>query len=255
MTQITLNSINRFPIKGFTVDQLQKTSLTIGKTILGDRKYSFQDGEIDFDEYDPQHFRKTKFIVLVNRQKVASLNTSFDAAGDYLTIKKDNKILIEGDLTSSSDRREIEFFINDYFEGDLKSDTKILFAQDESGYSFSDVKPKCISILNLASLRQFEQDTGLTIDPIRFRCNLHIDGLPAFEELNLIDQNLKIGDVQLNIFKKIVRCPAVDVNPTTAMRDTDLNKLLKQHYNHMFMGVYAMVKQKGEIKVGDNIMR
>ncbi len=250
---LKLEAINRYPIKGFTVDCLSKTILEVGKTIMGDRKYGFQDGRLEFDSYAPKHYAKTKFIVLVNKQKVATLNISYDEACEFISIKKSGITLAEGNLTSNSDRRDIEFFINDYFEGDLKGDTKLLFAKDESGFSFSDVKPKCISILNLESVKKFEQDTTLTIDPIRFRCNLHISGLPPFDELNMLEQTLKIGDSKLKIFKKIQRCPAVDVNPSTATRDTDLNKLLKQHYNHRYMGVYAMVEHGGEIKLGNEI--
>lgn len=250
--KLSLNAINRYPIKGFSVDTVKQIMLQKGKVLLHDRKYSFQNGEIDFDEYDPQHFFKTKFLVLMDNKKVASLQTSFDANCEYLTIKKDGQIIAEGDLTSGSDRRDIDFFINDYFDVELKGESKILIPEDED-HSFSDVKHRCISILNLESVKKFEQDTGLNIDPIRFRCNLHINGLAPFEELNMLEQSLNIGDARLKIFKKIQRCPAVDVNPTTANRDSDLNSLLKKFYDHRFMGVYAMVETGGMINQGDDI--
>ena len=245
-----LDSIQRYPIKGFTAEKLNQTSLEVGQTIKGDRQYSFENGDSGFDIYDPKHFSKTKFVVLMNNKKIASLETILDD-DQYLTIKKHGTIVAEGDLNSGSGVRDIEFFINDYFEAELKGEAKLLTAE---GHSFSDVRDKCISIINLNSIRKFEQDTALTIDPIRFRANLHLDGdLPPFEELNLINKTLTINNTKLKIFAKITRCPAVDVNPTTAMRDTDLNKLLKQHYDHHYMGIYAMVEQGGTITKGDKI--
>lgn len=249
--KLHLDSIQNYPIKGFSAQTLAQTTLEVGKTIQGDRQYSFENGDSGFDIYDPKHTSKGKFIVLAKIAKAASLETLYDYDDQYLTIKKDGVVMAEGALDSSSGVRDIEFFINDYFDGDLKGEAKLLTAED---HSFSDVRDKCISIINLNSIRKFEKDTGLSIDPIRFRGNLHIDGdLDAFEELNSLEKTLQIGDAKLKIFKKIVRCPAVDVNPTTAARDTDLNKLLKQHYDHMFMGVYAMVVAGGKISKGDQI--
>ena len=251
--KLTLNAINRYPIKGFSVDTIPQIMLEKAKVLKHDRKYSFQNGEINFDEYEPKHFFKTKFLVLMDNEKVATLQTIFDADCEYLTIKKNGTIVAQGDLTSGSGRREIDFFINDYFDAELKGESKILIPEDED-HSFSDVKHRCISILNLESVKQFEQDTGLTIDPIRFRCNLHISGLPSFEELNMLEQTLNIGGATLKIFKKIQRCPAVDVDPITAERDSDLNSLLKKFYNHRYMGVYAMVETGGQIHDGDDIL-
>lgn len=246
-----LDSIQRYPIKGFTAETLNQTLLQAGQTILGDRQYSFENGDSGFDIYDPKHTSKGKFIVLAKIAKAASLETIYEDANQYLTIKKHGTIMAEGALDTTSGVRDIEFFINDYFENELKGQAKLLTAEN---HSFSDVPDKCISILNLNSIRKFEQDTALTIDPIRFRANLHIDGdLPAFDELNLINKTLTIGDVKLKVFSKIVRCPAVDVNPTTAERDTDLNKLLKQHYDHRHMGIYAMVEQGGTITKADKV--
>ena len=246
-----LNHIYRYPIKGFSPDRLAKTQLQTGQTIVGARKFSLENGDSGFDIYDPQHTSKAKFIVLAKIAKAASLNIIYDDAVEFITIKKHSKTLLEAELTTASGIRDIEFFINDYFDGDLKGDAKLLTADN---HSFSDVKEKCISIINLNSVRKFEADTGLTINPIRFRCNLHIDGdLPPFDELNMLGKTLNIGKAKLKIFKKIVRCPAVDVNPTTAMRDTDLNKALKQNYDHMYMGVYAMVEHGGNIAAGDKI--
>lgn len=246
-----LDSIQRYPIKGFTAEVLPQTLLQIGQTVKGDRQFSFENGDSGFDIYDPKHTSKGKFIVLAKIAKAASLETIYDDADQYLTIKKDGIIVAEGALDSATGVRDIEFFINDYFEDELKGEAKLLTAEN---HSFSDVPEKCISILNLNSIRKFEQDTGLTIDPIRFRANLHLDGdLPAFEELNLIDKTFTIGTVKLKIISKIFRCPAVDVNPTTAERDTDLNSLLKQHYDHRHMGIYAMVEQSGTITKADKI--
>lgn len=245
-----LDSIYRYPIKGFTAQALTQTTLEIGQTIQGDRQYSFENGDSGFDIYDPKHTKKGKFIVLAKIAKAASLETYYDD-DQYLTIKQNGIIVAEGALDSATGVRDIEFFINDYFENELKGEAKLLTAQN---HSFSDVKDKCISIINLNSIHKFEQDTALTIDPLRFRGNLHIDGdLPPFEELNLIGKTLTIGNTKLKIFKKIKRCPAVDVNPSTAERDTDLNKLLKSNYNHIFMGVYAMVEHGGIISSSDKI--
>ncbi len=248
--KLSLKAIHRYPIKGFSVDKLSQTLLSVGQTIIGDRLYSIENGDSGFKPDEPKHLFKTKFIMLMKNQHAASLNIEFNNTANIIHISKEGKLLAKGDLTLKQDRQTLEEFFNAYFTNDKRGTLKILTANN---HSFSDVKQKCLSILNLNSVRQFEQDTGLKIDPVRFRCNLLIDGLPAFEELNWLDKSLTIGSAKLKVFKKITRCPAVDVNPTTAIRDTNLNQHLKSNYDHMFMGVYAMVEQAGDIKVEDEI--
>ena len=121
------------------------------------------------------------------------------------------------------------------------------------GHSFSDVAAKCLHIVNLASLRELERAVGRPVDPLRFRANVYIDGVPAWEEFRWLDKDIEAGLVRLSVFKRTVRCDATNVDPATAGRDMAIPQILLRTFGHSDFGVYAKVEHGGTLKAGDKI--
>ena len=121
------------------------------------------------------------------------------------------------------------------------------------GHSFSDVAKKVVSIINLASVADLEKTIGKKVDPIRFRGNLYVQGWEPWQEFDLMDRVLAIGDARLKVVKRIVRCAATNVDPLTAQRDFEIPKTLLQKYGHADCGIYAEVVSGGEIGKGERI--
>ena len=122
------------------------------------------------------------------------------------------------------------------------------------GHSFSDVAKKVVSIINLASVAELETAAGALVNPLRFRGNLYVAGLPPWREFDWLDREIAIGPAaRVKIVKRIVRCAATEVDPDTAMRDLAIPRVLMQTYGHADCGVYGEVIEGGEIAVGDNI--
>jgi uncharacterized protein YcbX len=55
------------------------------------------------------------------------------------------------------------------------------------------------------------------------------------------------------VVKRIVRCAATEVDPTTGIRDLAVPRTLLDNYGHADCGVYAEVIEGGPIAVGDSI--
>jgi uncharacterized protein YcbX len=109
-----------------------------------------------------------------------------------------------------------------------------------------------VSIINLASVRALEQRMGVPVDPLRFRGNLHVDGLPPWGEFDLVDRIIRgPGGVALRGLKRIDRCAATNVDPVTGFRDLNVPKALMDGYGHVDCGLYATVEAGGELSVGD----
>ena len=94
---------------------------------------------------------------------------------------------------------------------------------------------------------------GQSLDPLRFRANVLVDGWAPWEELEWAGRGMRLGEAEASVFKSIVRCAAPDVDPVTAERDAEVTKALFDHYGHTFFGLYLNVTQGGGVAVGDGV--
>jgi uncharacterized protein YcbX len=246
----SIANLYRYPVKGLSPEPLKSVTLGIGQTFPADRRYAIENGPIGFDPADPKYFPKIRFLMLMRNERLAALRTRFDDASHILTICRDGAELVRGDLETETGRAVIEAFFAENFGDELRGPPKILSGGD---HSFSDVAKKVVSIINLESVAALEPLVGQKLDPLRFRGNLHVAGWPAWHEFSLLGQTLAIGDVRLKVVKRIVRCAATNVDPTTAARDLEIPATLQQNFGHADCGVYAEVIAAGTIAAGDAI--
>mgnify|MGYP006090790937 FL=1 len=121
------------------------------------------------------------------------------------------------------------------------------------GHVLSDHNNPVVSIINEASVKDLERVVGKEIDPRRIRCNLLIDGIKAWAEIDLCGKQIKIGDAVLEVTVLIDRCGATNVNPVTAERDLNIPKDLQRDYGNIDCGVYARVIKSGCVTFGTDI--
>lgn len=241
-------ALYRYPIKGLTPEAMPATELKAGETIAFDRAYAIENGPGRFDPDTPKHLPKISFLMLMRDERLATLRSQFDDTTETLTILRDGRQVARGQLTTKLGRQMIEQFIAAYMKDSLRGAPRIVSA---AGHSFSDVAAKCVHIVNLASVRDLERVAGRAIDPLRFRPNVVLDGLPAWEEFKWLDKDLRLGAATVSIFDRTQRCEATNVDPATAARDMALPAVLKRTFGHSDFGVYATVKNSGAAAVGD----
>jgi len=249
-----IESIYRYPIKGLSGESMTSVVLKAGEVIPGDREYAFARAGVQFDPDQPEYLQKTNFLALVRDEKLAEFDTRFDPESKSLSIFKNSELVMEAELANAVDCVAAAELFRDHLEMSPENCPSIVRATGGTeGHSFSDVPNKAISLISLASLREFGEKIGAEIDPIRFRGNINFDSDEAWQEFEWLDRDLKIGDVVLRAFKRIQRCAATMVNPATAIRDINVPKKLHENYAHMDMGIYTEVVKGGEIKCGDEI--
>ena len=245
-----VTALYRYPVKGLTPEPLQQVQLAAGATVPFDRAYAIENGPGRFDPEKPRHLPKIAFLMLMRDERLASLTTSFDDATATLTIKRDGRQVVRGQLSTPIGRQMIEQFLAAYMKASLKGAPKIVQA---AGHSFSDVSAKCLHIINLASVRELERAAGKPVHPLRFRANVHLEGLPAWEEFRWLDKDLEIGGARLAVFNRTQRCEATNVDPVTAARDMAIPAVLQRTFGHADFGVYAKVTGAGLLTVGDTV--
>ena len=92
-----------------------------------------------------------------------------------------------------------------------------------------------------------------TIDPLRFRANIYIDGAKPWEEFDWVGSEIRIGGTVFAVDRKNGRCGATNVNPATGRRDLDIPSSLRAAFGHKNLGVYLIVRDGGQIAVGDSV--
>lgn len=246
-----IQAIYRFPVKGLSAQPLPRVRLTPGQTLPADRLYAIENGPSGFDPAAPAYFPKSRFLMLMRNEQLASLRTDYDEATHTLSIRWEGREAARGDLRSKQGRLAIEAFFRRFMPKDLHGPPKVLAGE---GHSFSDVAAKVVSIINLASVAAVENAAGAPVDPLRFRGNIYVAGWPAWREFDLLGAEIAIGaSVRLKVVKRIVRCAATDVDPATGIRDVPVPRTLMDNFGHADCGVYAEVVVAGEIAGGDGV--
>ena len=111
-----------------------------------------------------------------------------------------------------------------------------------------------ISLINKKSINDFSKKISTDIEFERFRANIYIDGLAAWEERNWIGKTIKINNVDFVVSDEISRCSATNLKPSTNIVTINLPNELKKTYDHINMGLYLAPQQNGVISKDDKII-
>ena len=251
--QVHIAGLYRYPVKGLTPEALQRVQLTPDETLPFDRAFAIEIGAHAFDPENPSHLRKNSFLMLMRDERLALLRSRFDPETGILTIMRDGKEVVRGDLRQPIGRQTLEQFFAAFMAREALGTPRLVHAP---GHSFSDVGSKVVSIINLASVRELERIVGRPVDPLRFRANIYVEGLAAWAEFDWVDCEIACGESALvTVFKRIQRCAATNVDPATGARDLKIPRTLSDVFGHYDCGVYARVAAGGEISVGQALAR
>ena len=242
-----------YPVKGLSPQPLPRVELATGEGFPFDRMYGLARFDSGFDPKHPQPLPKQRFLMLARDARLAELQTHLDPQTKHFTIRVQGHVVHESDFSQpDSIERTIDFFATMF---SLDPERRPLLAAAVP-HRFTDVSVgsarmmNAISLINLNSVADLSARIGAPVDPLRFRANLYFDGWPAFSELDRMEEEFEIGSLRLRILKRTRRCAATEVNPKTAERDIAIPRLLKEHYGHADMGVYAEVLTGGTVEPG-----
>jgi uncharacterized protein YcbX len=245
-------SLYRYPVKGLSPERLDKAALQAGDYFPGDRLYAVENGPSGFDPAAPQHQPKIKFLMLMRDEALARLRTRYQDASETLVIEAEDRQTVRADMSTKVGRLAVEAFMRSYVPGQLRGPPKVLAAPD--GFRFTDARVGFVSIINLASVGAIREMMGREVDPLRFRGNVMVEGLEPWAEFDLVGRVLAApSGARLKVTRRIPRCAATEVDPTTGARDLDIPKALMRHLGHVDCGVYAEILTSGDITGGETL--
>ncbi|MGG5886422.1 MOSC domain-containing protein [Falsiroseomonas sp. HC035] len=238
--------ISRYPVKGLSPEAMEAVELRPGEGLPDDRRFAFAQGDSPFDPAAPVWLQKRHFACLMANARIAAIRAGYDAG--LLRLHAPPAPAFEADLRTQAGRSAAAAWMTGYLGEEARG--ALRFAE-APGHAFTDIAAKAVSILGLNSVRALEEKVGMTLDPIRFRANIHVAGGRPFAEFDWIGREILLGGARLRVFKRTQRCPATEVNPETAERDAKPQKWLREHFGHADMGVYAEVLEGGRVALGD----
>jgi uncharacterized protein YcbX len=249
----TVVRLFRYPVKGLSPELLETLALTHAHGVERDRSFALALGSTEFDPAQPRPLAKTNFLMLARNEALARLRTRLDQ-DHRLVVRLDGRVVAEGVLDDPADRTTIENFFTAFMGEAARGRIRVVSAP---GHRFTDIGAPvpefmdCVSLINLASLRALEAAMGRRLDPLRFRANIYVDGLPAWSEFDWLGTSLMVGPVACRVVRRTRRCPATNVDPATAKRDADVPKALRDSYGHADLGVYLQPVGVGTVAPGD----
>jgi len=122
-----------------------------------------------------------------------------------------------------------------------------------SDKAMTDCRP--LSIFAVQTAQKLGEETGLAVDPRRFRANVYLDlaSGEGFAEDRFVGKNLRIGSkVVLSVLARDGRCMMITLDPDTAEKTPALLKAVAQSHENK-AGVYAAVLMEGMICRGDSV--
>jgi uncharacterized protein YcbX len=244
-----VTAIYRHPVKGFTPERLACVDLAPGEGFPHDRTWAVENGPSGFDPAAPVFIPKQKFTVLMNLPRVAAARTRYDEAASVLHAEAPGLPPFAGALVHADGREAFAAWLTVLLGEDIRGPLNVVEAPP--AHRFTDHPKGQVSVINLASVRDLSRRMGVDLDPLRFRANFYVEGWPAWAENGWTGERLALGGVAAEVFKPIVRCAAIHVDPTTAERDLDITRALFDSYGHMHCGIYVHVVQAGRVSAGD----
>ncbi len=248
-----VSRLYHYPIKGLSPQTLKQVVLEKGKGFPFDRVYGIARHDSGYDPVAYKPLPKTHFIVLVKEERLATLKTHFDTTTHHLHIRAEGYDVFDEDISTEMGREKMADYFATLFH--LSDVEKPIIAVGENK-RFTDISVHsetmmhAVSLINLNSIRDLEARTATKINPLRFRGNIYLEDMPAYQEFDCLNQDILIGETRLKIFRRTRRCAATDVNPDTAIRDLAIPRMLMETLGHADMGVYAEVMEGGPIEIG-----
>ena len=256
-----ITSIHNCPVKSISFQNIDKCKINKNIGIEGDRVFAFSQN-LDLDqskefEKNPEA-RKGKWNKIVTLKNTPVFNKyNFSNEDNKLTLTLKDKEIISININNFDERDDLAKKLIE-LEGSLKNDIRLM-RNDEHPFYDTSISNKSmfrnsISLLNINSIKDFENKIDQKIEKSIFRGNLYFDGIEAWEERNWIGKTIKINDVLFKVEKNIPRCVAINLKPKTDDNSFNLLKTLKETYDHYDMGVYLTPENDGEINLSEKIL-
>ncbi len=254
-------TLYRYPVKGFTPEACEVLTVLDEGRIAGDRVLGMRFANSGVP--DEAWSKKYQFVALVNTPGLARLHLRFDHRALRLRISLEGAVLVDEALDDHGRKRiaaAVENYVFKLDENPLSGHPERLplrVVGDGVTSRYQDNEAGQVTLHSRESLAAVAAAIGdSSVSERRFRSNIAIEGLEAWEEQSWVGRKVCIGEVTFDVVRPKVRCLATHANPETGERDLPmLTTLISAFAQKEPTFAIAMVTRGagGQIHVGDNV--
>lgn len=254
-------ALYRYPVKGLTPETCETLAVLPEGRIAGDRALGFRFANCAAP--DDAWTRKYEFTALVNTPGLARLALHFDHRALRLRLSHDGALLVEDDLNEPGRKRiaaALENYVLGLDENPIKGHPErrpLRLVGNGVQPRYQDNEAGQVTLHSRESLFALAAESGdATLDELRFRTNIVIDGVHPWAEQGWVGRTLRIGQVEFDVVKPKVRCLATHANPVSGNRDIPIMQILVRAFGQQepTFGVGMLTRGGGgEIRLGDPV--
>lgn len=271
-----VTSLYRYPVKGLGADAPEKVELKEAGCFPDDRRYALLRRD---REWKGEWLHKENFLcAFSNPELLAQYETHYSLRSSdpqvsraypsdaliadatttqrMLQVRKSGEELLQCDLATAQGRDALAQLLS------RESGQDVVCVGDRTEFQFGNTSSgvkhrgdtRTVHLVNAETVRNVQTKLGLArLRPERFRPNVVLDGVPAWQEFDWIGQTLVTpSGMRLKVVNRTVRCQGVSVDPKDP-NVLDIPKLLAEHFpeHGPYLGIYAVVEEPGSLAVND----
>jgi uncharacterized protein YcbX len=254
-------ALYRYPVKGFTPEECDTLTVRDDGRIAGDRVLSIRFA--DSAAADDAWSKKTEMVALMNTPGLARLHLRFEAEARRLHLSVASTILVDAVLNQEGRQRlatAVAAYVLTLDENPLAGHPERLPLRvigDGRTPRYHDAEAGQVTLHGRGSLHALTAALATAaVSELRFRSNIALEGLDAWEELRWVGRQVRIGTVTFDVVRPKVRCLATHANPTTGARDVPMLTTLTTAFGQEkpTFGVAMVPSQAGgHMHVGDHV--
>jgi hypothetical protein len=220
--------------------------------VVGDRNFSFVrmlDKESALNFQNKKELRNIINYFSIKSSSIFNLY-SFQINQNNLSCYKQNKKIIS---IHNQDFDTLQLIVDAFKEEEKLHNQQIFFLHNKEQPFFDTVRNNTISLINLNSLRDFENKNSIKVDAERFRANIYMEDLDPWVEQNWIGKKIIFSGISFEVFATIPRCKATHFPYGSQQMDYNVPQLLQKTYGHIDLGIYLKPSNDATIALNSKV--
>lgn len=238
----------RHPIKAHGREELASVQLSEGRALPFDRHWAVTHAASKFDPAAPGWVPCMNFQRGMRTPAVMAIAARYDEADGRMH-------LTHPDLPPLSFHPDTEGAAFIDWVRPISPDDRFapVALVQAPGVAMTDSDYPTVSIKNLASNAALAAHMGRALSVHRWRGNLWVDGVAAWEEFGWVGRRLRVGQAVLEVRERVGRCKATSADPETGVVDADTLAALRAVVGEQDFGVFGVVVRGGRVAPGDAV--